>query len=76
MAKHTRYNLIREVHENSLEFCHPQSFPLNTEVHFGWTLVIGHLSLCPPPIQGIVKCLHVPSMSFSARQWRRQNYEL
>ena len=33
---HTRYNLIWEIHENSLKFCHPQSFPLNTGVHFGW----------------------------------------
>ena len=33
---HTRYNLIWEIHENSLKFCHPQSFPLNTGVHFEW----------------------------------------
>ena len=33
---HTRYNLIREIHKNSLKFCHPKSFLLSTGVHFGW----------------------------------------
>ena len=27
---HTRYNLILEIHKNSLTSCHPQSFPLLT----------------------------------------------
>ena len=28
--QHTRYNLIREIHENSLKFCYPQPLTLES----------------------------------------------